>query len=196
MPEDPKALLVKAQKQIAAAKDALAETERLQRLKTMLESEKKDILEIADPEDRVQMRKLGEIEAQFLVFPRRHEIAKEKQTAVIVPMIELMEAMDTSIDSLRQEEAETITDKIAADIIHWFPKTARTIAASAHVFGVPWKCYRETKFNDPDLSQNVFPHPERHIPNLIRCLEERLLILAEYFANNRSFVPSGAFKGR
>jgi hypothetical protein len=180
----------------------LAETERIERLKLQLENEQATLLKTADPEDREQMRKLGEIQAQLLVIPRRIETTEEKQKDCVMPLVEVAKQLEDTIVALRIEEANHETDKAEKDILKHFPKTtnpktgeesnpARTIASQCYmcnVIGVQssW----DTAIVTADPSQFRF-YAKQNIPRCFPHLENLMLILENWFANGKSFIPPG-----
>lgn len=200
---DPKALLAKAKKQITTAKDALAETDRIERLKTQLSGEQEKLLRDADPEDRAQMRQLGEIQAQLLVIPRRIEVADDKQRASIEPMLETAEQLQRAIGSLLQDEAQRKVDEIEALLLPYCPKytdgqgqkwnPARGLAGQCGILNsMSSAATSPGSLQIADLTQ-FSSQPKTAIPRCVEHLENLQMILETYYANGKSFI-SEAYK--
>lgn len=198
---DPKALLAKAEKQIATAKDALAETDRIRRLKKQIEKEHAALIDTADPEDRAQMRKLGELNAELQVIPRREEKTLEKQTAAGVALCDTYELLSQTIQMLHAEEAEKELARIEARLLPDFPdrtqsngevtKVAQGIAGTAPIFGHLRSRITPTNALTSQTACECSNEPAKTLPVCIKAVEELHTILGEYFANRKSFAAPG-----
>jgi len=204
--EKTKDLLKLAGKQIATAKEALAETDRITRLRVMLEGEQEALLKTADPEDRAQMRQLGEIQAQLLVIPRRIEMTQQKQKDSVMPLVEMATRLETNIKELLSEEVSREADKVEKILLPHFRKTTdpKTGEVSNRARGIALNCDAcnaagihaewDTHLVIGDPCQFA-AYPERAIPQCLRHLDNLMLILGTYLANEESFIPPGFRKG-
>jgi len=206
--ENPKALLSKLEKDIAAAKDAFAEIERIERFRKMQEDEKTQILETVDPENRDEMRRLTEINTQLEVIPRRVEKAVSKQVPTVRAVLETSKQIEEVIARLANEEVQKLLDEIEPAFRKWNPeyrdgkgelqKPARDLAGHSTIFRhinlratVEGRDALSNFGNDNYLNAD----PKNALKFIQRYAEGQILVLSEYFANGKSFVAPGFVRG-
>ena len=202
--EDPKQILAKAEKQIATAKEALAETDRIRRLQEQLEKESAALIDTADPEDRPQMKQLGEINAQLQVIPRRKEKTLEKQMQAGLDLCETAEQFSRTIQALHGEETEKRIGEIAGRLRADFPDqtrgngevihVSRNIAASAPIFDHLRNRIKPNTTLPPQRESECSNDPAGTLPRCIAHVAELHVILSEYFVNRKTFAEPGFAK--
>lgn len=201
--DDPKPLLALAEKQIASAKDALAETDRIRRLQSQLEKEHKTLIDSADPEDRPQMKQLGEINAQLQVIPHRIEKCGEKQIAAGVALAGTGVKLAQVINELAEEEREKYIAEIEAKLLPYCPdsRDARNGELRNRARGLAGKCsileHICDRANGPRGTQGLGVvedlsalnnEPAKALPEIIDFAQDRLVILSQWFADRKTFV--------
>lgn len=198
MPDDPKAILLLAQKKHAAAKEALAESERIIRFKKLLDEEEKKLMETANLEDKAEMRQLADNQAQKLVIPRRIEQCAAQQTAAGISLVETSEGLQRLIAELLAAETEKRLDewekKLLPDCPNWTEsngevrRPARALAGSLSIFSHLSARVRPSTVDaavcDPIRCHN---EPEQALAALVAHVEEQMLILHKYFAAGKTF---------
>jgi hypothetical protein len=205
--DNPKALLSKLEKEIAAAKDTFAELERIERLRAQLETEQKSILNEGDPEDREAVKRAGDIYVQLQMLPRRVERALEKQAPAVQAVLDTSDEVEKVISRLAGEEIESLLDEMEPVFRKWNPeyrngngelqKPARTVAGHSTIFGhIGARCTVAGRDSALSFRCGALQHnPKSALSAIQRYAEGQIIVLSEYFANGKSFVAPGFRKG-
>lgn len=201
MPTDPKAILGKAEKLIASAKNALAQTERIQRRADQLQAERKKLIASADPENRATVKPLVEVNTEIELLPHYTATATTKQTEAGLALSEVSEELRLAINWLYTEECERELDKWEAVLLPACPNHVEangSITRKAQAIAKQLGVFEHMRQRSTPSSSTIVLDPSRlhndplqALPAAIAFVEEQHLILAEYFSNRKSFVAPG-----